>query len=217
MERKDVLRLACLLPFVSGLINSMGLSLFSVVVTNVAGHFGTFSQRIFAGDYPFGFALLGGVLVYAFGAFAATWIAETQQKKGLLLLPIWGSALVLAWVHIFGVRGEEFVAMWLLFGSMGAYNAFASNLTNGQIKPSQLTGLIIDFCTDAAKIYAKKQDVLENDKLRQKNQVRGLIILSFLVGISVNIIAFQFFHLPLTFLPLLFLVATTMALRPTVR
>ena len=217
MERKDISRLACLLPFVSGLINSMGLALFSVVVTNVAGHFGTFLQRITTGDYPFGVALLGGVVVYGIGAFAATWISETQQNRLLLLSPVWGSALAVAYLIFYDVSKLDSGAMWLLFGVMGAYNAFASNLTNGQVKPSQLTGLLIDFCIDAAKIYGKKYDEDTVCQLGQKNQIRGLIILFFSLGIVVNVSALQLFHLPLTFLPLLFLVATTMALRPTVR
>jgi|GEM_PF-4379077 len=209
MKRKDILLLACLLPFVSGLVNSMGLQFFEVVTTNVAGHFGAFLQQLLKHDYPLGLWLLGGVIVYGLGAFGATLLGETQRSttpKVLLLLPIIFNVAVLFFFQVHSTSVRSFWEIWLLFAGMGAYNAFSSNLTNGQIKPSQLTGLLIDACVDSAKIASKKYPLVSGVEWRRKNQVRWLIILFFSLGVVVNVATNQLFGVSITLLPLLFLI-----------
>lgn len=209
MKRKDILLLACLLPFTSGLINSMGLQFFEVVTTNVAGHFGTLLQRLLNQKYALGLSLLGGVVVYGLSAFGATLLSETQpntKHKFLLLLPIIFNVAVLLFFQVQSASARSFWEIWLLFAGMGAYNAFSSNLTNGQVKPSQLTGLIIDACIDSAKIAAKTHPLASCVAFRRKNQVRWLIVLFFSLGIVANVGINQLIDLPMAVLPLLFLV-----------
>ena len=209
MKRKDILLLACLLPFTSGLINSMGLQFFEVVTTNVAGHFGTLLQRLLNQKYVLGLSLLGGVVVYGLSAFGATLLSETQpntKHKFLLLLPIIFNVAVLLFFQVQSTSARSFWEIWLLFAGMGAYNAFSSNLTNGQVKPSQLTGLIIDACVDSAKIAAKTHPLASSVAFRKKNQIRWLIVLFFSLGIVANVGINQLIALPMAVLPLLFLV-----------
>ena len=209
MKRKDILLLACLLPFTSGLINSMGLQFFEVVTTNVAGHFGTLLQRLLNQKYVLGLSLLGGVVVYGLSAFGATLLGETQRNtkyRFLLLLPIILNVAVLLFFQIQSTSARSFWEIWLLFAGMGAYNAFSSNLTNGQVKPSQLTGLIIDACVDSAKIAAKTHPLASSVAFRKKNQIRWLIVLFFSLGIVANVGINQLIALPMAVLPLLFLV-----------
>jgi hypothetical protein len=213
MKRKDILLLACLLPFTSGLINSMGLYLFELVTTNVAGHFGTFLQQLMGLNYAKGLILLGGVGAYALGAFGATLSGEMLKKaKFSLLIPVLLNVLILSFLQFIPFKNGHFAVMWLLFGGMGAYNAFASNLTNGQVKPSQLTGLLIDACVDTAKIASKKYPIITNADLRKKNQVRWLVIAFFSLGVVVNVALQQSGVLAVVRLPLLFLLIVTSVL-----
>jgi uncharacterized membrane protein YoaK (UPF0700 family) len=212
MNRTNTLLLACLLSFTSGLINSMGLHLFEVVATNVAGHFGTFLRQLLTQNTTAGFALLAGVLAYAVGAFTATFISEKSKKRHLIMLPIYFNIGVLVGFQFLLFAPSSFIALWLLFLGMGAYNAFASNLTNGQIKPSQLTGLLIDACADTARIAARRHSLADNVQFGKKNQVRWLIIVFFSLGVVINLVANQFLGLSFTILPLLFLILAALIL-----
>lgn len=183
------LRLAVVLSFVAGIVNSTGFLAIRTLTTNVTGHFAFFAEEILKNDYQTALTFLILTLFFLFGAFISNFLSESVARKHVNIshvIPIALEMLVLITVGIFGVEttlatsSGKYVAFALLF-AMGIQNALVTKISLSIVRTTHLTGLFTDLGIELSQLffYTKPE---ERKKLKASIYLRMSIITFFFIG-----------------------------------
>jgi uncharacterized membrane protein YoaK (UPF0700 family) len=178
MGMHKVKLLSILFAIVSGIINIMGINQCDIVLTNVTGHFSNFVQEWHGQHTDKALLLLGYISIYWLGAFVSHTCFLLHSRTHKLYwkaLPLFLNLLIVLSMIIFNT-----FPVILLFFAMSNHNGFASNNTQGKIKPSQLTGIIMDIGAEIAKYLFG--NATELALVKQNIQIRFLNVIGFVTG-----------------------------------
>jgi Protein of unknown function (DUF1275) len=137
----------------------MSVMEFSLMSTNVAGHFPRAFRELWTHHWEAGLSILTHVFCYFLGALITGFLCFKYSKnQRLMLLPYSMTLLILIGVSLLPLN--SFLKLNLLFFTMANQNVFSSFITEGVVKPSQLTGILIDLAQNIAKFNLKIGDSL---------------------------------------------------------
>lgn len=123
---------------------------FALMSTNVAGHFPRAFRELLGHNVAAGFGILFNIAMYFLGAlFTAYWVTRFSHNRRLMLVPYAMTLLILIIVTTASIN--DALKLNLLFFAMANQNTFGSFTTEGVVKPSQLTGLLIDLAMNIVK------------------------------------------------------------------
>lgn len=181
LNNKNLLLWAAILPFQAGLVAMMSVLHFAFMSTNVAGHFPRVFRELLGQNVADGLGILFNITLYFLGAlFTAYWVTRFSHNRRLMLMPYAMTLLILIIVTTASI--SDAFKLNLLFFAMANQNTFGAFSTEGVVKPSQLTGLLIDFAMNIVKWLTDKSPNL----LIVKAQF--VLILSFSAGLIVVIL-----------------------------
>ena len=177
-KNNNILLWAIILPFQAGLIAMLSVTHFSLMSTNVAGHFPRAFREILGHNTEVGLAILMNIIIYFLGALTtAFWVNRYVQNRRLMLVPFSVTLLILLLIST--VPMVDSVKLNLLFFTMANQNVFSNFITEGVVKPSQLTGILIDLALNIVKFGVNKTTVLPVIKAQL------ILIGSFVMGLCV--------------------------------
>ncbi len=165
---------------ISGIINILGIQQLSLVVTNVTGHYSssilsnrtaTLSVLLLTCSYIFMY-WLGSVW-----ASSCFFYGKNHENAFVKSLPIF---LNLAIVLSAAVSGN--LVVWLFFLVSSTQNAFGANHTENQVRPSQITGVVMASGLDIAKYFFGNCATDCQKTLLKAFTVKMLNITGFIVG-----------------------------------
>jgi uncharacterized membrane protein YoaK (UPF0700 family) len=162
---------------ISGIMNILGIKLANTVTTNVTGLFSS-SIQSWGNSYVFPIALASYIFLYLLGAVWGSWWYSSFHVRPVLWKKLVSPITNLS-ILLYGVLSQNPPVALLMF-AMSNHNAFASNFTNYKIKPSQLTGLVMDMGVDIAKFNF--ENLSQQRCIKQNFIVRILIIIGFCIG-----------------------------------
>jgi uncharacterized membrane protein YoaK (UPF0700 family) len=165
---------------VAGVVNVLGIKKLSIVLTNVTGHL---SEAIMVSNSDFyDDAILTPllyVLMYATGAFWSFWCFNYGQKKHYTwpkVLPV----LVNIGIFLYALLTQS-LPMLALFFAMSSQNGIGSNHSYAQVKPSQITGVVMNAMQDLSKYFLEENPQQQSQSLTEFI-IKALNIAGFAVG-----------------------------------
>ncbi|MDI9878390.1 DUF1275 family protein [Flectobacillus longus] len=150
MKLERLITIAIPFSIISGIMNILGIKLFGVVTTNVTGLFSLGVQWWSDNGHQFPLALTIYILSYLFGSFFSSWWYHSYQLVPKMWKKLITPSVNLSIVLFAYFMKEPFIPS-LVF-AMSNHNAFASNFTCAKVKPSQLTGLVMDLGVELSKL-----------------------------------------------------------------
>lgn len=184
---KHNVRLAALLCYTAGMVNTAGLFAFSVLTTNITGHAGLLAQKLATGDFRAARMVALWLILFLAGAFFSSFfIGRTRQNKRTgHTWPIIIEIIILLFAATFGytfdhsILQTEYFAGSLLF-AMGMQNALVSTISGNVVRTTHLTGMFTDL---GIELYALISAPTESTAgLRNKIKLHIIIIGFFLAG-----------------------------------
>ena len=181
------LRIASLLSFVAGLVNTAGFFAVQRLTTNVTGHFAFFMDEVFRLNFWSAFILFFYVFFFFLGSFVSNLLIEIFLRKNerymyvvptliettiLLALGIWGKDLI--------NTNPNLIAFSLLF-AMGLQNSFVTSISKSIVRTTHLTGLFTDLGIELSQLFFYKEKK-QKFKLYASIRLRFTIILFFFFG-----------------------------------
>lgn len=183
---KHNIRLAGLLSLTAGFVNVVGVLAFFALTTNITGHVAYFAEKLTLGDYH-GVKTIGlWILMFFSGAFfSSIFIGITGRNvRYAYTIPFLIEALILIIIGTFSYvsdnssRNDLFIGL-LLF-AMGLQNAMVSMISGFIVRTTHLTGMFTDLGIELAELVQKRYS--EKSFLKQKIQLRFVIIFFFFLG-----------------------------------
>ena len=150
MKLKRLIAIAIPFSIISGIVNILGIKLLGVVTTNVTGLFSLGVQWWSDNGHQFPFTLTIYILSYLLGSFFSSWWYHSYQLVPKMRKKLITPSVNLLIVLVAYFMKEPFIPS-LVF-AMSNHNAFASNFTCAKVKPSQLTGLVMDLGVELSKL-----------------------------------------------------------------
>ncbi len=180
-------KLAALLSFVAGIVNTTSLMALGRLTTNVTGHFAYISDE--AVTHHGGGAWIYAAYVFSFlaGAFFSGLLIElllrTDSKFSNALPVLVEIVLLILIATLAPGRLDLYRDIWacgLLF-AMGLQNALVTRISNAVVRTTHLTGLFTDLGIELSQLffYRRKE---QQQRLSSIIVLRASIIVSFLVG-----------------------------------
>jgi len=201
------LRLATLLSFVAGLVNITGVLALKTLTTNVTGHFAFFAEEVMRRDYAAAITFFVFTVLFLFGSFASSFLAELLTKRNPQLshiIPITLEMLILIGVGFFGSQTSittfdgKLTAFFMLF-AMGIQNSLVTHISKSTVRTTHLTGLFTDLGIELSQLffYDKPEEV---KKLKTSIFLRLSIISFFFAGCISGGIGYQFLEIKTLFI-----------------
>lgn len=191
-------KLAAILSFVAGIVNTAGVLSFKVLTTNVTGHFAYFSEELSSQGNPIALLYLYYILSFLLGAFVSNFLIEisTRNKPQLsYIVPLSIEISILLVVALFGhlsfgdqLQGSIF-ACSLLF-AMGLQNALVTKVSQSTVRTTHLTGLFTDLGIELSQLIFYRKE-LELQQLKKGIFLKLGIILGFFSGCVFSGLLFQ--------------------------
>lgn len=194
------LRIASLLSFIAGLVNTVGFFSVKRLTTNVTGHFAFFMDEVFKLNFWTAFVLFLYVFFFFFGSFISNLLIEIFLRKNERYMYVVPTLIEVAILFILGVWGQDLViwypnviAFSLLF-AMGLQNSFVTTISNSIVRTTHLTGLFTDLGIDLSQLffYTRKRQKI---KLLSSIRLRFTIIVCFFFGGIIGGILYSSFAL----------------------
>ena len=182
----------------SGIVNILGIRQLGVVLTNVTGHFSSAviqSNGQLHKDLATSFIY---IFLYALGAFWAYACFSYGKKKGINWLKVLPIVLNLT-IFLYAILTQTLPTFCLIF-AMSSQNAIGSNHSDMKVRPSQITGVVMNVMQDLATYFLGRRTKETGSDIICKL----LNILGFILG---GLIAFHYNSISILWLPLLFYVA----------
>lgn len=198
------LRLASILSFIAGIVNSTGVLAVKVLTTNVTGHFAYFSEELSKRHYGIAMIYLLFILSFLLGSFTSNLLIEIVSRKKpqiahglpmiieisiLGIVGIWGSQSVLL-----NANGQT-IACTLLF-AMGLQNSLVTRLSQSVVRTTHLTGLFTDLGIELSQLFFYRR-VVELKKLKKNIFLKLTIIGCFFTGCLFGGLFFNYLELKL--------------------
>jgi uncharacterized membrane protein YoaK (UPF0700 family) len=170
MPNKKNYFIALVFSFVSGLVNIYGIRHWGLVVTNATGHLSEAVQTL---DATLRTSLYY-ILAYGLGAiwgFSCFHGGTKFKNKWIFALP------TLVNLIIFGMAvGLNHVPLVALVFAMSCQNAYGIHMSDGSVRPSQITGIIVNLGEDVAK------QLFDNKDKKTEILIKILNIIGFALG-----------------------------------
>lgn len=184
---KHNLRVASLLSFVAGIVNSAGFLAVQYLTTNVTGHFAFLVENLLSQNLLQASIYLLYVFCFFFGSFVSNTVVEivsSKNEKYIYIAPVILEIIVLSitpiWRLLVIEYHAEIVACSLLF-AMGLQNSLVTSISNALVRTTHLTGLFTDLGIELSQLlFYRTLEQLE--KLRSTIRLRLTIIVCFFVG-----------------------------------
>ena len=173
---KNLLLWATILPFQAGLIAMLTVLHFNLMSTNVAGHFPRAFRELLGHNTAQGLSILSNIGIYFLGALmTAYWVSRYANNRRMMLVPYSLTFVIL--IIATTVPLTDSFKINLLFFTMANQNTFSAFITEGVVKPSQMTGILIDLAQNIVKWTTLKNHTLPIIK------AQIVLILSFSMGL----------------------------------
>ncbi len=179
----------------SGIVNILGIKQLGVVLTNVTGHFSAAviqSNGQLHKDLATSFVY---IFLYALGAFWAYACFSYSRKKGVNWVKVLPIVLNLT-IFLYAILTQTLPIFCLIF-AMSSQNAIGSNHSDMKVRPSQITGVVMNAMQDLATYFLGRRTKETGSDIICKL----LNILGFILG---GLIAFRYDSVNIIWLPLLF-------------
>jgi hypothetical protein len=160
-----------------------------LVVTNITGHFSDAIQATSAA-LKVSFLYIICYLLGVFWAFSCFYLAQKNKKNWISALPILANLLI-----FLGVMFMPSLPVACLFVAMSTQNAFGIHFSSGNIRPSQITGILVSLGEDLAKYFFKNRNSLSGIYIKILN------IMGFMLG---GLLAFHWYSVAVLWIPILF-------------
>lgn len=175
---KYLLVWATFLPFQAGLIAMLTVLHFNLMSTNIAGHFPRAFKELLGHNTTQGLSILSNIGIYFLGALlTAYWVTRFANNRWMMMVPYSVTFLIL--IIATAAPITDGFKLNLLFFTMANQNVFSAFITEGVVKPSQMTGILIDLAQNIVKWVTLKNHTLPIIK------AQIVLILSFSMGLTV--------------------------------
>lgn len=219
---KENLLLASSSAFVAGAVNVAGLIAFFAFSSNITGHVANLAMNIAELDKEDIISLTIWLFSFFSGAFIASFVINSFQEASTYkahAIPIIIEIVILLVIAFYGdifYKGNHLVSEMLVAGllfSMGMQNGTVSNITNGLIKTSHLTGLITDLGNEVA--YYWHPNTPQEAPVRNKIIIRLTIFTLYVTGGMLGAYCFYKFNFKIFyFIPLILAAILVYDLKP---
>ncbi len=181
------LRIASLLSFVAGIVNTVGFFSVHSLTTNVTGHFAYFMDEVFNLNFAKSWIFFLYIFSFFFGSFVSNFLIEVISRKNeryIYVVPTLIESSILFILGIYGMNliatNPNLIACSLLF-AMGLQNSFVTTISNAVVRTTHLTGLFTDLGIDLSQLFFYKAAV-QRKKLLSGIVLRLTIIAFFFTG-----------------------------------
>lgn len=184
---KQNLQIATILSFVAGIVNVTGILSFSVLTTNVTGHFALFINDVAEFQFWKGTIYFLYIFSFLFGSFLSSFLIlkfKSNKKINVYLLPTiieFLILLVIGFYSVFVTIKSPNLIVCLLLLAMGIQNSFVTKISNAVVRTTHLTGLFTDLGIDISQLFFK-ESLEKRAKLKSNIILRVYIISSFFAG-----------------------------------
>lgn len=181
------LRIASLLSFVAGLVNTAGFFSVQRLTTNVTGHFAFFMDEVFQLNFWTAFILFFYVFFFFLGSFISSFLIEIFLRKNERYMYVVPTMIEAGILFTLGIWGQEFIEsnpniiVFSLLFAMGLQNSFVTTISNSIVRTTHLTGLFTDLGIEFSQLFFYKSK-LHKHKLLSSIKLRLTIISFFFFG-----------------------------------
>lgn len=199
------MRLAVMLSFVAGVVNTTGVFALKTLTTNVTGHFAFFAEEFMQHEYASAFTFLLFTLFFLLGSFISSFLEEyllTKKPEISHVVPLTIEMLILLGLGFYGSQtittyDGKLTAFFMLF-AMGIQNSLVTNISKSTVRTTHLTGLFTDLGIELSQLFFYTQEE-EVKKLKTKILLRLSIISFFFLGCALGGIIYQFLEIKTLF------------------
>lgn len=184
---------------IPGIINILGIKMLGIVLTNVTGHYSGVVQQLGVESWEGFIIILLYILMYWMGSFCAAscFIYGNRTDNDFIkAIPI----LVNLGIMLLALKTNN-IPIYLFFFATSVQNSFGANHSKNEIRPSQITGVVMSSGLDIAKYFY--DDCPKETKRAIINSFTNKVlnIIGFVIG---GIIAFFYTSISLLWIPVAF-------------
>ncbi len=193
--------LALVLATAAGILNAMALSAFGFLPSHMSGNASHMSTEVASSD-THGFLFLA-TLIMAFvlgGMLARIAVIVGQKLRTIFCLIIVAEGMALTAVSTFELlfystrfNGEVLIALGFL---MGVHNATSTQLSNGRVRTTHVTGTLTDAGIALGSFllsWGSPSEALDRRAFRKQLYTHLTTIFSFLSGCIIGLVLFDAF------------------------
>jgi hypothetical protein len=199
MTTKQTYIAALFFSFIPGIINILGLKLFGVVLTNVTGHYSGLVQQINVATWHDAFRILSYITIYWLGSVFSSTCFIIGNKKGNPIVKAIPTLVNLCIMLLTINIGSIPITMFFLATSI--QNSFGANHSKNEIRPSQITGVVMASGLDFAKYFFSDATKAIKKTIMSSFITKTLNILGFVLG---GITAYYFTTVSILWIPVIF-------------
>ena len=181
------LRIASLLSFVAGMVNTTGFFSVKRLTTNVTGHFAFLMDEVFQLNWWQGFIYFLYIFFFFLGSFVSNLLIELVAQKSdryIYMAPALIESIILFVIGFYGqyliALHPNLIACSLLF-AMGLQNSFVTTISSAVVRTTHLTGLFTDLGIDLSQLFFFKEKE-QKRKLMSAIRLRFTIVCFFFGG-----------------------------------
>jgi len=181
------LRVASLLSFVAGIVNTTGFFSVKELTTNVTGHFAFFMDEVFKLNFGQSFIFFLYIFFFFLGSFVSNFLIEIIARKNerfMYIYPTLIESLILFVIGFYGnyliQNNPNLIAFSLLF-AMGLQNSFVTTISKQIVRTTHLTGLFTDLGIELSQLFFYK-NIDQKSTLISHIRLKLTIISFFFMG-----------------------------------
>lgn len=136
---------------IPGIINILGIKMLGIVLTNVTGHYSGAVQQLGGESWKEIFMISTYIFMYWIGSFCASSCFIYGNRKGngfIKAIPL----LVNLGIMLWALKANN-IPIYLFFFATSVQNSFGANHSKNEIRPSQITGVVMSSGLDIAKYF----------------------------------------------------------------
>lgn len=217
-EDNALRRLGYIMAFIAGAVNAGGFFAIGYYTSHVSGEVSAMADHLILGDIKIAVLYLCMLVCFIGGAMHATWLiiwARRSRYRGGYGISMSIESLLLL---VFGILGASLNTEWqILFFSptimllcfiMGMHNTVVTELSNGLLRSTHMTGIATDIGIELSKaLYFHKNPINKVREIKANRRKLTLfigILCCFFIGGIIGALGFRHlgyqFSLPLAFL-----------------
>lgn len=199
MTTKQTYFAALFFSFVPGIINILGLKLCGVVLTNVTGHYSGLVQQIEMATWHDALRISSYISIYWLGSvFSSTCFIIGNQKNNPIIkaLPTLANLCIMLLTINLGT-----IPISMFFLATSVQNSFGANHSKNEIRPSQITGVVMASGLDFAKYFFSDATKTIKKTIMSSFITKTFNILGFVLG---GITAYYFTTVYILWIPVIF-------------
>ena len=134
---------------IPGIINILGIKMFGIVLTNVTGHYSGVVMQLGGQSWDGILIILSYVVFYWLGSFFASSCfiyGNRKENKFLKVIPLIINLGIMLWA-----LKTNNIPFNLFFFATSVQNSFGASHSQNEVRPSQITGVIMASGLDIAK------------------------------------------------------------------